>query len=150
MRRTPIKRKTPLKRSGKRLAKSRKDTIGKLKKKLWSLCREIIISRNGSDCYTCPARDLVGSNRHLGHFISSSVCSVSLRYDLENLRPQCYRCNIHLSGNWPSFERHLRLDGIDVEALKQRNYDTKHLMYDRLWYEAKIFEYTKLLDSSFV
>lgn len=133
-------------RSKMRLKRSRTDTVGKLKKKLWNLCRELIIAKYGSDCYTCPARNLIGSNRHVGHFISSSVCSAALRYSLENLRPQCYACNIHRSGNWPAYEQHLIRDGIDVAALKQRNYDTKGLMYDRLWYQSKIEEYAKILE----
>lgn len=127
------------------LAKVRKDTIGKLKIKLWAVTRQIIIKRYGSDCYTCPATNLVGSNRHVGHFISSSVCSSELRYDLENLRPQCYACNIHRSGNWPEYERHLIRDGIDVEELKRRNEQTKGMKADILFYQAKIAEYECLL-----
>lgn len=140
-----------MKRSGfkikqrKPLRKVRKDSITKLKTKLWQLCREITFKKHGSDCYTCSSVALVGSNRHLGHFISSSICSAELRYSLDNLRPQCYRCNIHLSGNWIAYESHLKTDGIDVEALKQRNYDTKGAKYDSLWYIARIAEYELLL-----
>lgn len=144
-RKTPLKRKTPLRRGTKRLAKQRLDSIGKLKKQLWQLCRAIIISKYGSHCYTCPARELVGSNRHVGHFISSSVCSTELRYSLDNLRPQCYACNIHRSGNWPAFEAHLKADGIDVEDLKRRNEKTKYRKYDVVWYRGKIAEYQALL-----
>jgi hypothetical protein len=136
-----LKRRTPLKGSTKRLAKARLDGVGKLKKQLWQLCRAIIIQRYGDTCYTCGALFLVGSNLHLGHFIPSSVCSAELRYSLDNLRPCCYRCNIHLSGNWPAYERHLKRDGIDVEELKRRNEQTKGRQYDRLWYMAKIAEY---------
>ncbi len=127
------------------LRKVRKDTVGKLKAKLWQLCRAIIIKRHGDTCYTCGALDLVGSNLHLGHFIPSSVCSAELRYDLSNLRPCCYRCNIHLSGNWIAYEAHLLVDGIDVEALKQRNYLTKGMKADILFYRKKIEEYELLL-----
>lgn len=129
-----------------KLAKVRKDTVGKLKIRLWQLCREISINRHGSNCYTCPAINLVGSNRHLGHFISSSVCSAELRYSLDNLRPQCYRCNIHLSGNWISFETHLKRDGIDVEELKRRNEQTKGMKADVLYYQRKIEEYENLIN----
>lgn len=149
MKRTQLKRKTPLRghRSHSKPRKRKKPTITLLKKKLWKLTREIIIKRYGNNCYTCPNSDLSGSGLHCGHFISSSVCSVEMRYDLGNLRPQCYACNIHRSGNWPAFERHLIADGIDVEALKQRNEDTKGLSYRIDWFEAKIQEYTTLLES---
>jgi hypothetical protein len=81
---------------------------------------------------TCPLTGLVGSNAHTGHFIPSSICSAALRYDLSNLRPQCFACNIHRSGNWPAYEAHLRRDGIDVEELKRRNEETKGRKYDLL------------------
>lgn len=150
-----LQRKTPLKAT-KGLAKRSKlrstgskrkkvVPVSKLKKQLWQLCRQIIIKRYGNTCYTCGATGLTGSNLHVGHFISSSVCSAAMRYSLDNLRPQDYRCNIHLSGNWPSYEAHLMLDGIDVEALKQRNRDTSGLKYDILFYQGKINEYTALL-----
>ena len=119
--------------------------ITKLKKQLWQLCREIIIQRHGSDCYTCDAHNLSGSNRHVGHYIPSSVCSAHLRYDLDNLRPQCYRCNIHLSGNWPNFETHLLKDGIDPNELKRRNQETIGGKFGSLWYQNKIAEYAALL-----
>ena len=128
-----------------RAKKKKEITITKLKAQLWQLCRQIIIKRYGNICYTCGAANLGGSNLHVGHFISSSVCSMELRFSLENLRPQDYRCNIHLSGNWPAFEAHLRVDGIDVEALKRRNQETKGGSYGRLWVEQKIIEYENLL-----
>lgn len=140
----------PLKRSSfkrKTVAKKRKkkSPLSKLKAQLWQLCREIQIKRYGNKCYTCPNSDLAGSGLHLGHFISSSVCSTELRFSLDNLRPQCYRCNIHLSGNWLAFERHLIADGIDVQELKARNEQTKGIMYREDWYERKIEEYKTLL-----
>lgn len=127
------------------LAKVRKDTVGKLKIKLWAITRLIIIKQHGDTCYTCGANDLRGSNRHVGHFISSSVCSAELRYSLDNLRIQCYRCNIHLSGNWLAYERHLIADSVDVDELKRRNESTKGMKADSLFYEAKIAEYQTLL-----
>lgn len=156
MKRTPLKRKTPLK-AKKRLSarpkpkkavktrkKNKKPSMRQLKDKLWKECRRIIIERHGNNCFTCGNTNLSGSGLHCGHFISSSICSVEIRYSLENLRPQCYACNIHRSGNWVAFERNLLRDGIDVEALKQRNEDTKGLQYDSTWYLQKIEEYRKL------
>ena len=73
------------------------------------------------------------------------MCSSELRFALDNLRPQCFACNIHRSGNWPAYEAHLKRDGIDVEALKRLNEATKGMKADRFWYEQKIAEYEKLL-----
>ncbi len=155
MKRTPLKRKTGLrsktplkaknstsrKRKPKRRTSGRKPSIRLLKSKLWNECKRIIRARHGNTCYTCYTQGLEGSNWQTGHFIPSSVCSVHMRYSLNNLRPQCMRCNIHLSGNWIEYEKHLRADGIDTDELKKENEETKNKQYDRLWYEDKIAEY---------
>jgi len=125
--------------------RKKKSPLKKLKETLWQLCREITIKRYGSDCYTCPSKALSGSNRHLGHFISSSVCSTELRYSLDNLRIQCYSCNIHKSGNWLAYEKHLIQDGINPQVLKDRNEATKGGMYREDFYLQKIEEYKQYL-----
>ena len=122
-----------------------KSKLSKLKAQLWKLCREIQIKRYGSDCYTCSSKNLEGSSRHLGHFIPSSVCSTVMRYDLDNLRVQCYSCNIHKSGNWLEYEKHLIRDGINVQELKDRNEKTKGGMFREDWYEMQIEKYQQLL-----
>jgi hypothetical protein len=148
VKRTPLKRKTALKATtslSRTPPKRRKKTdLQKLKAKLWELCKHITRTRYGNVCYTCGKGDLAGSNWHTGHYISSSICSTALRYDLENLRPQCYSCNINKSGNWLAYELHLKEDSIDTEALKARNQATKNLSYRDDWYEAKIAEYETL------
>lgn len=130
-------KKTPLKR------KSKTDSA-KLRAKLWELCKQLTRKNYGYNCYTCGQ----GCEApHTGHFISSSVCSGELRYSLDNLRPQCYRCNIHLSGNWLAYEQRLITDeGKDfVETLKKRNQETKNIKYDSIWYQEKIKKYQELL-----
>lgn len=136
---------TPLARK----PRKKKSPLSKLKKQLWLLCREITIKRDGSDCYTCPSKALEGSNRQLGHFISSSICSTELRYDLKNLKIQCYSCNINKSGNWLAYENRLiREHGEDyVKELKERNEKTKGLMYREDFYIDKIKEYEAILAS---
>lgn len=130
-------RKTPLRRKS-------KSPLAKLKDKLWQLCKEITRARYGNHCYTCGA---YVEFPHTGHFIASSVCSTELRYDLDNLKPQCYRCNIHLSGNWLEYERLLKEEKGDVfvDQLKARNYATRGLKYDEIWYEKKIGQYEEIL-----
>lgn len=130
-------KRTPLRRRS-------KTPLAKVKTKLWDECRRITRERYGNTCYTCGRANLEGSNYQTGHFISSSICSVYMRYHLDNLRIQCYNCNINKSGNWLAFEEHLKKDGIDTEALKQLNRDTQGESYRIDWYEAKLEEYKTL------
>lgn len=153
MKRTPLKRKTALKASvkpkkapRKRVKAKKKPTITQLKKKLWEECRRITGERYPNECYSCYRQGLEKGNRQLGHFIPSSVCSVELRYHLDNLRWQCYHCNINLSGNWIEYEKHLNKEkgpGFS-ESLKALNEATKGKQYDILWYQAKLEEYRQL------
>lgn len=150
-RRTPLKAKTPLRtrKTAPGRAKPRKKapTITKLKKILWELCKQITRRRYGNTCYSCGKTGLEGGNWQTGHFITSSTCSTELRYALDNLRPQCYHCNINLSGNWIAYEQHLKREkGVDfIQYLKDANQKTKGLQYDTLWYENMIEYYTELL-----
>lgn len=138
-------KRTPL-RAKKTTTKKKPIGVALLKKKLWEECKRIIRERHGNTCYTCYAQGLMGSNWHTGHFIPSSTCSVELRYSLRNLRPQCYRCNINLSGNWIEFEKHLINEhGANYPGeLKQLNEQTKNKQYDILWYQSKLAEYKNL------
>ena len=120
-----------------------------LKDKLWAECKRITRARYGNDdntftCYTCDRHLDIPAKAQTGHFIASSVCSAAMRYDLDNLRVQCYNCNINKSGNWVEYEHRLKRDGFDVEELKLRNRLSTGEKYDSLWYQAKIEEY-KLL-----
>lgn len=126
-----------------------KTPLAKAKDQLWILCRMIIRKVYGNTCYTCGKGGLEGSNWQTGHFITDSTCSTELSYDLENLRPQCYHCNINLSGNWVKFEENLIRDHGKkyIETLKLRNRDTKGLQYDILWYQKKVNNYQQFLDN---
>lgn len=93
----------------------KKPTITQVQKKLWIQCKRIVrdIYKRGDgtfDCYTCDQKNLVGSNCQTGHFIAKSVCGAYLKYDLRNLRIQCFRCNCNLSGNGAIFYRNLVRD----------------------------------------
>lgn len=147
LKRTVFRVKTPIGASKTPKTRKRKSELKKLKERLWELCREITRKRYGNHCYTCPSNGLEGSNWQTGHFISSSICSVFMRYELTNLRPQCYSCNINKSGNWLAFKDHLRADGIDTDVLEQMNRDTKGKQYDILWYESKVSEYEAIFAS---
>lgn len=91
----------------KKVTKSKKPNPKKLKEKLWELCKALTRAKYGNTCYTCGKTNLEGSGWHTGHFIPSSVGGFSLRYELRNLRPQCYYCNINLGGNGSAFYKNL-------------------------------------------
>lgn len=123
-----------------------KPDVKKLKVKLWKLCREIIIQRYGNTCFTC-GNYCDGSNRHVGHFIPSSTCGALLRYDLRNLRIQCYRCNIHGGGEGATYYKNLveekGQDYVD-QIFKDKH---KTVKADWVWFEEKISEYEDILKS---
>lgn len=128
MKRSPLKRKS-------------KTEEAKLKDKLWELCKAITRKRYGNTCYTCGKPNLEGSSWQTGHFIPSSVGGFFLRYELRNLRPQCYYCNINLGGNGSAFYRKLvEKEGqayVD-ELFRDKQRITKA---DKIWLQAKINEY---------
>ncbi len=128
-----------------------KRPISKLKKKLWEECKRVTrlryVKYDGTwDCYTCGQHIMSPSGAQTGHFIPSSVCSTEMRYDLDNLRVQCYRCNINLSGNWIEYEKHLNKEKGEgfTDKLKQRNESTKNLSYREDWYEMYIKNYQQI------
>lgn len=131
-------RKTPLKRKSKSLTRKTQDL-------LWQECRRIILKRyakkDGTNvCYTCD-KPIEGSNRQVGHFIPNSVGGALLRYNLNNLRPQCYYCNINLGGNGSEFYRRMVKECTDVKidelfALKQQTTKAQE-HYEKLLAEYK-------------
>lgn len=96
-----------------KLKRKSKSPIRKIQDELWQECRRIIKERYARDgkyfCFTCD-KEIEGSNCQLGHFIPNSVGGALLRYNLDNLRLQCYYCNINLGGNGSEFYRRLVLE----------------------------------------
>ena len=125
----------------------KKSDLKKAQEKLWELCKQITRKRyaqfDGSyRCFTCGA---FVEAPHTGHIITDSTCSTEMSYSLDNLRLQCFACNIHKSGNWQAFYQKLGKEYID-NLIKQNN-ETKGKKYDILWYKAKIEEYSKTVDN---
>lgn len=125
----------------------KKRTISVVRKELWEVCRILVFREHGNDCYTCGQTDLQGRNLQCGHFITQSTCSTELAYDLRNLRPQCFSCNINKSGNWLAFETRLIEDHGQsyVDELKTRNKQTKGNKYGMFWLEMKLAELKTLI-----
>ena len=122
----------------------KKGEIAKLKIKLWELCRQLTKKEWGDSCYTCGR--VVTKGMHTGHYITSSTCSIPLRYEKRNLKPQCYHCNINLSGNWPSYMKRMESEHPGITfALTEINEATKGKTYNKEWFERKIAEYQAML-----
>lgn len=107
--RRPLPRPTrPLSRSAKRPARRKKvrklsaRDVPKLKRKLWVLLREYVRAAWGATCFTCDKTELQGSDWHTAHFVNAGK-SAAARFDPDNLRPCCYRCNVGLKGNLAEF-----------------------------------------------
>jgi len=91
-----------------RLKKQSKQKISVVQRKLWKLCREIIRLKYPHSCYTCGARNLVGSNLQTGHLLAKASVGAFLKYDLRLLRPQCARCNLWEGGRGADFIENMR------------------------------------------
>lgn len=103
MKRSGFKQKPqkPLKRGT--LKKQSKQSISKIQRTLWELCKNIIRLRYGNTCYTCYKTGLSGGNWQTGHMWAKASVGAYLKYDLRILRPQCYHCNINLGGRGADF-----------------------------------------------
>lgn len=114
-------KKTPLKRKSK-LRKVSKQTASKLDKRLKELCKQITRLKYGNSCFTCPQEGLTGSNWQTGHVPwPKASLSAYLKWDLRCLRPQCYNCNIRRGGmGAEAYKRMLKEDGVEyIEQLEK-------------------------------
>lgn len=69
-----------------------------LKKELWKWFSLYIRKRDKWRCFTC-GRLASGSGLHAGHFIAKSIGGLALYFNEDNVRAQCFNCNINLGGN---------------------------------------------------
>jgi|TARA_Y100000310_G_scaffold224333_1_gene226153 hypothetical protein len=132
-------------------AKYIKKSVGKLKKVLWddfTLWVKLSRSPDGIyvPCYTCDAPLEIGtSNCQGGHWIAKSVDSFHY-FDERMVRPQCYRCNIHLSGNSEEFRLRL-IDELGQDVVDEMSNERKSVAKrNRGWYVDKIIHYRVLLE----
>lgn len=135
------------------MAKSKVPSVKTLKVKLWDLCKKIIRKTyddgNGEwNCFTCGKHIDEPHKAHTGHFIPSASCGAYLRYDLRNLRVQCYYCNINLGGNGATYYKNLVEEKgkkyVD-QIFKDKQISVKA---DWVWFETKIEEYEEILAKS--
>ena len=95
------------------MRKQSKQSISKIQRLIWVELRRICAKIYKNDCYTCPAKNLKGSNCQLGHVPwPKSTLSAFLKYDLRLVRWQCMRCNVHMGGmGAEAYKRMLREEG---------------------------------------
>lgn len=134
-------------RKAKKLPKSKpkkkKMSIGLLQKKLWVECKRIIRQKYGNNCFTCGKTGLTGGDWHTGHFIPKGACGAFLKYDLRNLRPQCYHDNINLGGAGATYYRRL-LETEGQEYVDQLFEDKNKVIKAYDHYEKLLEEYKSL------
>ena len=104
-----------------KLRKTGKQPISKIQKLLWVECRRIADKLYPNDCFTCPAKNLQGSNKQLGHVPwPKSVLGASTKYDMRFLRWQCMRCNMHGGGmGATAYARMLNESPLDLESMEK-------------------------------
>jgi hypothetical protein len=130
IRRTPLKRYTPLRKV--RLVSGKKARKVNYKKRLWSLVSEYVRRKNADHagnvaCVSC------GATRHwkaihAGHYIAKSL-GLAIYFDEQNVHPQCPGCNLFRHGNLPQYALYLRKtygEGI-LEALDERRRTTRKI-----------------------
>ena len=116
-----------------------KTPLKKITDALWEECRRIVKAKyikNGKYyCYTCD-REISGSGCQLGHFIPRSVGGALLRFHLDNLRLQCYNCNINAGGFGAEYSRRL------IKEIGQERVDYLFILKRK---SVKAFDYFQTL-----
>lgn len=128
-------------------ARKRAPSLRKLREKLWSLTsRYVRLSHSDGTwcaCVTCGTRK-PWQELHAGHFVPQARGN-AVRYDLRNIAPQCFRCNISLGGN-PSAYAVYMLDTYGESVV--RELETKahgSVKYTRADYETMIDDMSERL-----
>lgn len=113
-------------------------TPKQLKAKLWEQCKHHIRLRDGNTCFTCGKVGLTGSNQHTGHFIPSASGGAVLRYHPDNLKVQCYNCNINLGGNGAEYYRRMILNIGNTKTEMLFSLKNKSIKADSIFYMKMI------------
>ena len=101
----------------------KKPTLANLKKKLDATFSRWVRQRGADEggtntCVTCGRLAHI-SELHAGHYYSRRYTAV--RWHELNVWPQCPRCNIFMSGNYPAYARFL-LNTIGQSAMEELDY----------------------------
>jgi len=136
----------------------RRKTIPNLQATLWPIMALYIKQNHSHDgewctCITCGKAIQIGSiDCQAGHFIPRSYSPT--KYEEDNLRPQCARCNgassqghfAKYSGRPIEFERALRLEIGDERVDELKMMSTELWKWDRFYLIDKIEYYKEQLN----
>lgn len=101
----------------------KKMTLSKIKQKYWEKIslkvKQSYADENGNcKCFTCGSDLKIGtSNCQAGHCYPQGAYP-SLRWNLDNIRPQCYNCNVIHHGRIHEFKEKL-IEEIGVERVNE-------------------------------
>jgi len=126
----------------KRSKAKREKSISALVKELDALVSRVVRlgacdSEGMVKCYTCGYKTHY-KKIHCGHYISRFYKET--RWDLRNLRPQCFNCNIYRKGNAVSFRQKL-VEEYGEEEIKEMEKSVDFLVRGgktREWLEKSI------------
>ena len=125
-----------------------KPKLTTLKKKLWKLTSEYVRRRDANSegyvkCCTCSTTKH-WKEMQAGHFIPQAQGN-AVKWDLRNIAPQDYRCNINLGGNGAEYYPFMiETYGQDiVDELRRLSHTTVKFTVSDL--QQKIDEMTQLL-----
>jgi hypothetical protein len=102
--------------------KKKTKSLSKLKKEFWDIFSLYIkkkyeVEDGWCRCYTCQKPLKIGTSDCQGGHYYTKKGYPSLYFDENNVRPQCFHCNISLSGNAVIFGENL-LNEIGFDALE--------------------------------
>lgn len=135
----------------------KKKTITKLKKDLWPLISQFVRLSHANEegfvqCYTCPAVKFWETRPkeaiygiQAGHCFTQGGHKATI-FDLDNIRPQCYQCNINNSGEGAVFRGNLEREygGKWMDNLERRA--KQSYKADRFWLEDQITIYKEKVE----
>lgn len=89
------------------------------KGRIWEKVKKYTRLRD-TDCYTCPAKELVSFNAQAGHYLPVALVGSNntLSWDPVQIRLQCGACNGKGQGMQVEYRRHLVKDLGEEEVLK--------------------------------
>ena len=123
--------------------KKKKLSIGRYKRKLWTLYSEYIRRKDANadgctNCVTC-GKYLHWTELQAGHFLAGR--SNGILFVEGNTFPQCVGCNVFKHGNLEEFYPYMLKTFGDEKIQELKRLKRTTVKLDSTWYEEKIKDY---------